>query len=152
MAVVNGSVDGALTTTPEGLASTLRIGTMRLSRRLRIERTDADLTINQLSVLGTLHRYGALSAGELAVQENVKPPSMTRTVACLEELGLVTRRPHETDGRQVVVELTDEARRVIAADRRKRDAWLAQRLAELSPDDLALLGRAAGLLEGLASA
>ena len=88
------------------LASTLRIGVMRLARRLRVERSGDDLTLNQLAVLGTLRRYGALSVGELAGHENVKPPSMTRTVACLEEIGLVTRRPHATDGRQVVVDLT----------------------------------------------
>ena len=64
---------------------------------------------------------------------------MTRTVAGLEEAGLVTRRPHATDGRQVVVELTDGRARVIDADRRRRDAWLAQRLAELDPAERALL-------------
>ena len=71
---------------------------------------------------------------------------MTRTVACLEEAGLVTRRPHDTDGRQVVVELTDAARDVLADDRRRRDAWLAQRLGDLDPDELELLRRVAPLL------
>src|SRR3954449_11520885 len=98
------------------LAATLRIAVMRLSRRIRVERSGDDLTFNQLSVLGTLSRYGALPVGELAAHENVKPPSMTRTVACLEELGLITREPSPTDGRQVVVALTDEARRVMDAD------------------------------------
>ena len=82
--------------------------------------------------------------------EKVKPPSMTRTVACLEEAGLVTRRPHDTDGRQVVVELTDAARDVLADDRRRRDAWLAQRLGALDADELELLHRVAPLLERLA--
>ncbi len=89
------------------LAATLRIGVMRLSRRIRVERSGDDLTFNQLSVLGTLSRYGALPVGELAAHENVKPPSMTRTVACLEDIGLVTRRASPTDGRQVVVDLTE---------------------------------------------
>ncbi len=84
------------------LAATLRIGVMRLSRRIRVERSGDDLTFNQLSVLGTLSRYGALPVGEIAAHENVKPPSMTRTVACLEDMGLVTRRASPTDGRQVV--------------------------------------------------
>src|SRR6478752_8056455 len=108
------------------LAASLRIGVARLSRRLRVERAGDDLTFNQLSVLGTLSRYGAMPVGGIAAHENVKPPSMTRTVAYLEELGLVTRRPSATDGRQVVVELTTEAERVLDADRRRRDAWLAQ--------------------------
>jgi DNA-binding MarR family transcriptional regulator len=133
------------------LAASLRIGVMRLGRRLRVERTGDDLTLTQLSVLGTLARHGALPIGEIAAHENVKPPSMTRTVAYLEELGLVTRRPSATDGRHVVVDLTAEAERVMDADRRRRDAWLAQRLAALSPDQRALLRAVAPLLDELAS-
>jgi len=133
------------------LASPLRISVMRLARRLRLERANDDLTFNQLSVLGTLFRNGPLTAGEIAAHENVKPPSITRTIACLEEQGLVTRRPHETDGRQVVVELTDEARRVIAADRQRRDRWLVQRLADLTDDELEALARVAPILERIAA-
>jgi DNA-binding MarR family transcriptional regulator len=133
-----------------GLASSLRISVMRLARRLRLERGRDDLTLNQLGVLGTLDRCGPRSAGELAAIERVKPPSMTRTVASLEEAGLVTRRPHDTDGRQVVIELTQTAREVIQADRRRREAWLAQRLAELDPAKRDLLRQVAPLLEELA--
>jgi DNA-binding MarR family transcriptional regulator len=133
------------------LAASLRIGVARLSRRIRVERAGDDLTFNQLSVLGTLGRHGAMPVGEIAAHENVKPPSMTRTVASLEELGLVTRRPGESDGRQVVVELTDRARQVMDADRRRRDAWLARRLADLDPDDVATLHKAAPILEALAA-
>ena len=132
------------------LASSLRLSVMRLARRLRLERSGDDRTLNQLAVLGTLDRRGPLSVGELAGIEKVKPPSMTRTVACLEEAALVTRRAHDTDRRQVVVELTDAARDVLADDRRRRDAWLAQRLGALDTDDLALLRRVAPLLERLA--
>ncbi len=133
------------------LAASLRIGIARLSRRLRVERAGDDLTFNQLSVLGTLSRYGSLPVGEIALHENVKPPSMTRTVASLEELGLVTRRPSASDGRQVVVELTHRARTVIEADRRRRDAWLARRIGDLDPDDVATLRKAAPILEALAT-
>ena len=132
------------------LASSLRLSVMRLSRRLRLERSGDDRTLNQLAVLGTLDRRGPLSIGELAAAEKVKPPSMTRTVACLEEAGLVIRRPHDTDGRQVVVELTDTACDVLADDRRRRDAWLAQRLGTLDAGELELLHRVAPLLERLA--
>jgi len=133
------------------LAAGLRIGVMRLGRRLRVERSGDDLTLTQLSVLGTLARHGALPIGEIAAHENVKPPSMTRTVAYLEELGLVTRRPSATDGRHVVVDLTAEAERVLDADRRRRDAWLAQRLAVLTPEQRALLRKVAPLLDELAA-
>jgi DNA-binding MarR family transcriptional regulator len=131
-------------------ASTLRLGVMRLARRLRIERESNDLTFNQIAALGTLHRHGAMPVGEMASYENVKPPSMTRTVAALEEAGLVTRLPSDTDGRIVLVELTERARRVLDEDRARRTAWLVQRLGELSPAEVDLLTRVAPLLERLA--
>jgi DNA-binding MarR family transcriptional regulator len=109
------------------------------------------LSMNQLATLGTLNRCGELTVGELARIERVKPPSMTRTVNSLDEAGLVTRRPHPTDRRQVVVAITPAARQVLDEDRRRRDAWLAQRLAALSPEQRAILRNVAPLLEELAS-
>ncbi len=135
----------------DGTTGALRVSVMRLARRLRLERAREDLTLNQLAVLGTLDRRGPLTVGELAGLEKVRPPSMTRTVACLEEAGLVSRRPHERDGRQVVVELTSGALQVLDDDRRRRDAWLAQRLGVLTHDELELLRRVAPLLERLAA-
>ncbi|MCW2812656.1 MAG: MarR family transcriptional regulator, partial [Nocardioides sp.] len=64
----------------------------------------------------------------------------------------VVRRRHETDGRQVVVVLTDLGRSTLLADRRRRDEWLAMRLRELTPDERAVLRQAAPILERLASA
>ncbi|MGH3346627.1 MAG: MarR family transcriptional regulator [Nocardioides sp.] len=138
--------------TDAGLASELRLSVMRLRRRLAAERhPDNDLSLTAMAVLGSLHRHGDLSVGELATLEMVQPPSMTRTVKCLEESGYVTRRPHETDGRQVVVSLTDTGRSTLRADRRSRDAWLARRLAELTPSERAVLREAAPILERLST-
>jgi DNA-binding MarR family transcriptional regulator len=143
--------DAVATQLDADTAGALRLGVMRLARRLRVERDGNDLTFNQLAALGTLLRHGAMPVGEMAAHENVKPPSMTRTVAALEDAGLVTRRPSATDGRQVVVELTEQARRVMDTDRARRTAWLTQRLGDLSPGDVDLLARVAPLLEQLAS-
>src|SRR5215210_5244531 len=98
-----------LARTDTGLASALAVSVMRLARRLRQER-DSDLTATQLSALGTIRRYGPLTIGALATHERVQPPSMTRTVGCLLERGMVTREAHATDRRQVVVVLSDEGR------------------------------------------
>jgi DNA-binding MarR family transcriptional regulator len=133
------------------LAGELRLGSMRLARRLRVERASDDLTLNQLAVLGSLERYGESTIGELAHLERVKPPSMTRIVNSLVEAGLVVRRPHEIDGRQVIVDLTDAARALLAENRRRRTAWLALRIAELTDDERELLRRVAPLLDRLAS-
>jgi DNA-binding MarR family transcriptional regulator len=138
--------------TDSGLASALRLSVMRLARRMRTER-DPDnelLPVGQLSVLGALKRLGESTVGELAMAERVQPPSMTRTVNCLDEGGYVVRRKHERDGRQVVVGLSEKGLATLAADRRRRDAWLAQRLRELTPDERALLRQAAPILERIA--
>jgi DNA-binding MarR family transcriptional regulator len=76
---------------------------------------------------------------------------MTRTVNSLEEGGFVVRRAHETDGRQVVIVLSDQGRTTVLADRARRDAWLARRLRDLTPDERLVLRRAAPLLEQLAT-
>ena len=138
--------------TDAGLASELRLSVMRLRRRLAVERhPDNELSMNAMAVLGALHRYGDLSVGDLAARERVRPPSMTRTVNSLVEGGYATRRRHESDGRQVVVALTDRGRSTLRADRARRDEWLATRLRDLTPDDRAALRRAAPILERLAS-
>ena len=133
------------------LASTLAVSVMRLARRLRQER-DTDLTATQLSALGSIRRHGPLTIGALAAQERVQPPSMTRTVSCLLELGMVTRAAHPTDGRQVIVELSDDGLALLETERRRRDAWLSHRLRELEADYREVLRRAVPLLEGLAQA
>jgi DNA-binding MarR family transcriptional regulator len=138
--------------TNAGLASELRLSVMRLRRRLSSERhPDNPLSIGAMAVLGCLHRLGDLTIGELAASERVQPPSMTRTVNFLEEGGYVARRPHDTDGRQVVVVLADKGRATLLADRARRDAWLAQRLRNLSADERDTLRRAAPILERLAN-
>ena len=131
------------------LASELRTSVMRLARRLRRMRADSSLSLGQLAALGTLDRHGAMTPGELAAHERVQPPSMTRIVKALEETGYVTRTPHATDGRQVVVTLTAEGVRLLKEDRKQREAWLAQRLRDLDPDDRELLHRAAEVLDRL---
>ena len=138
------------TRTDAGLASTLRISVMRLARRLRAERVDGTLTLSQLATLGTLDRHGPMTLGELAAHERVQPPSMTRIVTGLEEHGMVARKLHAIDRRLVIVHLTEEALGLIAADRRRRDAWLARGLRELTPDEHEALRRAVPVLEKLA--
>jgi len=143
-----------LARTDAGLASALRVSVARLSRRLRTERDpDSDqLSPGQFAVLGLLDRIGETAVGELAAQERVQPPSMTRTVNCLEEGGYVPRRPHESDRRQVVVALSEQGRAAVEAERRRRDHWLAARLRELTAEERQLLRQAAPVLDKLAHA
>jgi DNA-binding MarR family transcriptional regulator len=138
--------------TDAGLASELRLSVMRLWRRLAGERhPDNPLSMGAMAVLGCLFRNGDLTVGELAAHERVQPPSMTRTVNALDAGGFISRRAHETDGRQVVVSLSDAGRATLLADRARRDAWLARRLRDLTPEERETLRRATPLLERLAS-
>jgi DNA-binding MarR family transcriptional regulator len=144
----------AQTRSDVGLATALRISVSRLARRLRVERTaqgtpESELSDTQFAALSALERHSAMTPGELAEHEKVQPPSMTRVIAVLEERGLVMRAPHLTDRRQVVLTVTDEGRAVVQRARRRRDAWLAKRLKELSPQERATLRAAAPILEKL---
>ncbi len=133
------------------LAHDLRLAVMRFSRRLRNQRVDRSVTITHLAALSTLKRHGAMSPGELAGHERVQPPSMTRVVVALEGMGLVTRTPHPTDGRQVIIELTPAADELLSAEARAREAWLSARLHELPTEERAVLREAAGIIDKLAS-
>ena len=145
-------------TTPQtrsdaGLASALRISVTRLARRLRAERAarglQPELSDTQLGALATLERHGAMTPGELAEHEKVQPPSMTRVIAVLEERNLVMRAPHASDRRQVMLTVTDQGKELVQQSRRLREAWLARRLRELTPEERAKLRAAAPILEKL---
>lgn len=123
---------------------------VRLSRRLRQER-QSDLTANQLSVLGTLRTKGPLTPSAIAAHERVQPPSMTRTINCLDDAGLVTRGQNPDDGRQVIVSISDKGEDVLAAERVRRDQWLELRIAELGVAERKLLREAAVVLDKLAA-
>lgn len=140
----------ATPTTRASLSSSLRLSVMRLARRLRAEGADESLTLTQLATLGTLDRHGAMTLGELAAHEKVQPPSMTRIVSTLEQRRLVARDPDRDDGRRVVVSITGAARTLLEEDRRRRDAWLARSLRELTAAERDALRRATPVLEKLA--
>ena len=140
--------------TDPGLATALRISVSRLARRLRVERAapglgEPDLSETQLAALATLERHGAMTPGELAEHEKVQPPSMTRVISALVESQLVRRAPHPSDRRQVVLTATEAGRDLVLKARRKREAWLARRLNELSPAERTTLRAAAPILEKL---
>jgi DNA-binding MarR family transcriptional regulator len=133
------------------LAHDLRLAVMRFSRRLRNQRVDTSVTLTHLAALSTLQRNGPMSPGELAAHERVQPPSMTRVVVALEGMGLVTRTPHPTDGRQVVIDLTPAAEQLLASEARAREAWLSGQLQNLTAEERAVLRQAAAIMDKLAS-
>ena len=133
------------------LAARLRLAVVRLNRRLRAQRGGTQAaTLTQLSALSTLYRHGPMSPGELAVKERVQPPSMTRVISALEETGFVTRTPHPTDGRQIVIAVTEQGSGYVEAEVSARERWLDERLAELTDAERTLLCRAAEIIDRMA--
>ncbi|MDQ3619688.1 MAG: MarR family transcriptional regulator [Actinomycetota bacterium] len=122
----------------ERLAAELRLAVMRLARRLR-QQAPADVTPSMLSALTVVERLGPITLGDLAGFERVRPPTMTRIVTRLEEDGLVEREPDESDGRVTRLELSSAGRKLIAKNRTRKDAYLADRLKRLSPRERARL-------------
>src|SRR3984957_4796654 len=121
-------------------------------RRLRAESNPDELTWSQTAALARLEQAGSLTTAELARAESVKPQSMGATLAELEREGLVERRPHPTDGRQVLFALTGdgvEARRKRSA---AKQAWLLAAMAELDRSEQQSLLAAAALIKRLAEA
>lgn len=115
----------------ERLAAELRLAVMRLARRLR-QQAPADVTPSMLSALTVVERLGPITLGDLAGFERVRPPTMTRIVARLEEDGLVTKEPDGSDRRVTRLSLTDAGRKLITKNRTRKDAYLADRLRQLS--------------------
>lgn len=132
------------------VAALLRPSLLRLTRVMRNQRVDLSVTLTQIAAMGTLVKHGPMSAGELAACEKVQPPSMTKVLAHLEERGLVRRDAHPTDKRQAIISVTDAGRELLESERRSRDAWLSQRLSQLSPDERALLRDVVPILDKLA--
>lgn len=132
-------------------ATAVRRGVTSLGRRLRLER--GGLTALELSVLGHLHRRGALSPGELATAERVQPQSLTRTLASLEAAGLLARGADPDDGRRSLLVITEAGRDALRNDMQQRDVWLSQAMnRELTSTECELLRLSGELLERLATA
>ncbi|MGW0184128.1 MarR family winged helix-turn-helix transcriptional regulator [Nocardia sp. NPDC003345] len=124
------------------LASDLSLAVVRLTRHLRGRRAESQISLTQLSVLATLGNEGSMTPGALAAKERVQPPSMTRVIASLTDLGLVERNPHPTDGRQIIVSLSPTGHALLADERSAREAWMSDQLSALDPDQLEILERA----------
>jgi DNA-binding MarR family transcriptional regulator len=126
---------------------TLAIG--QLIRRLRAEANPGALNLSQTGALARLEENGWMTTADLARAESMKPQSMGTILTGLEQDGLVQRRPHPTDGRQVLFSLTEEG---IDARRKRSTAkqdWLLAALAKLDGTEHQTLLTAAALIKHL---
>lgn len=132
----------------EVLAARLRALLGPLSRELRQQSSDP-LTATQISVLGSIHRAGPLTLGEVATRERLSPPMISKVVDALESEGFVERERDRDDRRVVLVRATPTADRWIEQGRARRDAWLAERLMSLDDEERSALAAALPAFEHL---
>lgn len=130
------------------LAARFRQALMPLVRQLRTN-VEEGMTPGQMSALGTVAREGPIALGDLAAAERVTPPMATKLANALEEKGLVERIPCADDKRVVRLGLAAEGRSLLDRSHRRRNAWLAQRFAELSDDERAALAASVAVIEHL---
>jgi DNA-binding MarR family transcriptional regulator len=128
------------------LSSDLSLAVIRLARQLRFRRPDSPVSLSQLSALATVAKEGPMTPGALAIRERVRPPSMTRVIASLVDLGFIDRTAHPDDRRQVLVSVSPAGVELIEAERKASREWLQQRLAELTPAQRQTLREAADLM------
>ncbi|HEY9314548.1 MarR family transcriptional regulator [Williamsia sp.] len=133
----------------EKLPSDLAIAVVRLTRHLRGRRASSVVSLTQLSALSTLKREGSMTPGAIAARERVQPPSMTRVIASLADLGMIKREPHPTDGRQVIVTLTPAGDALVVDEANAREEWLRAQLKRLDDTQLETLRGAVGIIEGI---
>ncbi len=134
-------------------ATTVRRGTTRLARRLRMERPQAEGTLLELAILAHLSRRGPMTPGALAAAERLQPQSLTRALARLERSGLVIRRPDHEDRRRSLLAVTETGRAALGRDMQQRDAWLAAAMEQqLTRVERELLRMAGELMDRLAEA
>lgn len=132
-------------------AARLRVAIARLARQLR-QRTMGGLTPSQLSCLTSVEQLAPVRLAELASREAVAPPTLTRIVAGLVEVGLVERQPDPLDARAALITTTAAGRAALRVIREERTAFLFERLGALAPEDRARLPQLVELLEHLVEA
>ena len=134
------------TTSRPDLAGHLRLTIARTARRLRQE-GGTELSPSMTAALATIECHGPMTPSELAARERIQRPTATRVIARLEEMGLLGRTTDPQDRRSSLVSVTPEATALLAEQRTRKTAFLAERLDGLEAEDRAALERAADVLE-----
>ena len=119
------------------VADALRPVLLRVGRELRREARAEGISPEQVGLLVAIKYAPQIGVRKLATRERISAPAMTKHVDRLERAGLVARTPSADDKRRVGLTLTDDGQRTLRRVRSRRTAWLASRLGELGPDELA---------------
>ncbi len=120
-----------------------------LVRRARAAAASEELSWTETAVLKCLVKQGPMTTADLARAQGMRPQSMRAIVAALEQLGMVSRRPHATDGRQVNIELTPRGSAIEKSSSDRKRTWLAQAIAQLDTREKETLFAAGKIIERL---
>ncbi|CAN5431012.1 MarR family transcriptional regulator [soil metagenome] len=131
---------------PLDLAARMRATVVPLARALR-QQSGGQLTATQVSVLGSIVRHGPIGLTALAAREQLSLPMVSKVVGILEDNELVERAPDPADARVSLVSVARQGRAWVNESRRRRDEWLAERLAELTADERAVVDTAIAALD-----
>jgi DNA-binding MarR family transcriptional regulator len=134
-------------TQPEAVAEQLHSLAIHLLRKLRREDESSGLNAPRLSALSVIVFGGPVTLGDLAAAEQVRPPTMTRIVNALEDLGLVTKTRKAEDARSSHIAATADGRRLLMEGRERRVRALARQISFLRPADQAKLLEASAILK-----
>ena len=121
----------------ENNAAELALALGLFMRRLRSETPSETqgFSWTQMAVLKRLETQGPATTADMARAEGIKPQSMGTAIAALEEIGMVGRKPHATDGRQVNIEITAKGAAMRKSSKNAKLTWLAQAIARLDAKD-----------------
>jgi DNA-binding MarR family transcriptional regulator len=130
-------------------AAQLRTAIVRTARRLRQEAAaeTSGLTPTSVAALATIERHGPMTPSEIADIERVKRPTITRTLGCLEREGLIDRSQDPNDKRSALVAVNGAGRERLRRLRKRKNAYLARRMRDLTDEEVETLERAAEILE-----
>jgi DNA-binding MarR family transcriptional regulator len=134
----------------EAVVSDLTLAVGLLLRRLRAEANPSELNLSQMGAMARLEQSGPTTTADLARTESMKPQSMGTVLASLEQAGLIQRRPHPTDGRQVLFALTEKGREERRQRRITKRDWLVAAAAKLDPTELRTIAAAIPLIRRIA--
>ena len=118
-----------------------------LVRRVRTAAASHELSLTESAVMARLAKSGPATIADLARAESMKPQSMGTTVSGLEEMGMVERKPHPTDGRQLNIQLTAKGTAVRNTAKDAKRAWLARAMKQLNEQEQETLFRAAEIIK-----
>ncbi len=121
-----------------------------LVRRVRAAGASHELSLTESAVMARLAREGPATTADLARAESMKPQSMGAAIATLEQMGMVERKPHPSDGRQINIALTAKGLAVRKSTKDAKRTWLAQAVAQLDEEERETLFAAGEIMSRLA--